>query len=239
MSKFCSNCGTEMPDYAVICGECGTPFEKQEPPKDFKGKLQALVEDKKKLLITAGGAALALIILIVLISSVVKSNSPEGIAKKVAKATMNGHITDTYDYYIVSPEDDLELNFGEYYEDIEEYLEEIYDVSSIKEYMKQLDEEYAEDLEDEYGDFKYKITKIKIDEYSKKELRELKEDDLEDRFERYEDICDLDVDDVKTACDFTVKIKITDEDDDTDKITMEGTMIKIKGKWKILDIDMD
>jgi len=239
MSKFCSNCGKEMPDYAVICGECGTPFEKAEKPEDLKGKVTGfasklnLTGDKNKLIKLGGGVLALLLVLILIISSIV-SAGPEAIAKKLVKKSLNGHYTDIYDYYWISLKKELSQH-AEYWDvDLDEYLDEVYDVSSVKEYCEKMDEERADYLEDQYGDFKYKITKVKIDMLDEDELDDFKENDLEGRFESYEDVCNYDPDDVKKACEFTVKVKLTDEDDDTEKLTFSGKMIKLKGKWRVL-----
>ena len=84
MSKFCANCGAQADDAAMVCGNCGTPFEAAPagaPAPVAKAGLQKYIKP-----IIAAVVAVIIIILGVNIFG----GGAKGAAKKAMKAMING-----------------------------------------------------------------------------------------------------------------------------------------------------
>lgn len=72
MSKFCGQCGTQLPDEAMVCTNCGTPLAQMpvgNKTNDFKDKASNLLNkvktDKKLLGIIIGAVALVIALIVV------------------------------------------------------------------------------------------------------------------------------------------------------------------------------
>lgn len=209
MAKFCGNCGTELPDDARICGQCGAPVD--GAPKTA-GTTYVDPEKKKKTqkrIAIAAGAVAAIVLLIVVIRLIVGSSGPKGMVKKVMKAYEKCDIE-----ALVDMSSDVYLEMGD------DYAEDHFDsrVNSDLDY-----------LEDEVGvnyELKYEI----VDSYELKE-RDFKK--LVNNFENY--YRDYDVDAISAV--YAAEIEVTavkgKRDETIDRVV---TLIKERGKWRLLDI---
>ena len=81
MSKICANCGSQLDDDAVFCGNCGTPVQNNtstgsnESKGGIAGAINKFIDNVKKkdgksigILAGAGGVLVLLIVLIIVLS---------------------------------------------------------------------------------------------------------------------------------------------------------------------------
>lgn len=249
---FCGNCGTQIADGAGFCPNCGAPAESQ-PQEQSQPQVDPVPVKAGKFsnkFIGILAAVVAAVLVIVLCTTLFGGSSPE----KVACQYMEAGLTMDYDTLkktsaldvdkflsdaIEALADESDMTVKEVYEELEEMLEEEdidVTIRSNKDIFNALKKLLEEEWEDTYG--KYKITVEPDgdpDKMKKKELKELIEE-IEDTC----DMLDLDVDDyidtdkIKEAYIVEVECEIEGEDDE-DSQTMEVTVVKYKGKWKVLD----
>lgn len=207
MSKFCENCGAEMADDEVVCKHCGPqaePVANDPVVENTSNATSSANSNNTKNIAIIAGIAAVVIILVIVIFSI--------FGKGWKKPIDN------------------------YFKGMEKGKVETY-LKAYPEFMdmdENIDEEYMEDMldefEDEYGE------KIKISyEVTKKE--KIEKDDLKDVQEyikeRYEE-------DVKVSKGYELKVKATikgKDDEDTDSQKMY--VYKIDGKWKYFSASPD
>jgi uncharacterized membrane protein YvbJ len=238
MTRFCSNCGSQIPDNAAFCQSCGTPTAQSEAPQqqpyanpqnpqqsyDYtnftpQAAPQAVPQyagvgypAKKKTSkgLIAGIAVAALAIIVIIIVLVSTGGGYKGAVDKYFDSISAGNVKKLISCFPPSFRDDLEYYMDD---DFETYIEVIDNV-------------------------KYKITDK--ESMSKREIRDLKDD--------YDDY-DLDISEGYTLeVDITVKFDYSalddedyfyyDDDDDEMEETIELYVIKIKGKWYLIDDSM-
>ncbi len=221
MSKFCTNCGAEMDDVAVVCGNCGASFSeipvppeiptesvKSNPVKDAINKIPRKV-------LACVGAVVALIIVIAIFASA--SDGAGSVIKKYYKAMADG-----------DGEKLAECVFA--------YGSKEYADDQISDY-KDIAEEAAEDLEDEYGS-KAKVKVKVLDTYSydrdDDEFDDIVEDLLDEKDylkDEYDDI-DFTRDDVKKVVKVCYRIEMSG---DGEKEVSYGyrMLVKIGSHWYI------
>lgn len=157
------------------------------------------------------------------------TSSPESLAKAYVKATMNLDFKKADSYRLVTIKD-----YINYYAErdgltLEEALEERFDVSSLDEYFEELKYECMDEIEDEYGKFKFEIRKVDVGEYSPERLEALK-DYCEDYYEEF----GVDIDKISAAASVEIKVRITGEEQSETTETYI-IVVKYKGQWKVLD----
>ena len=210
MSKFCGNCGAQVPEGANVCGNCGTPVAAAAAPVNAQvnapvnAQVNAPVNAQvnaqanapvaaipgvntkadsskiKKLIVPAVAAVAAVVALIVVIGIFSSSSGCKGIIKDYVKAMEK---CDGEKKYNLTVFPDIVENLDEddyYYFDEDEMIDEFEDGI-----------EWAyEWWEDDYGDnLKFKVEEI--------EEKKVKESEKEDIIEEFEDEYDLEVKDVK------------------------------------------
>ena len=218
MSKFCSNCGTQLDDAAVVCGNCGASVGK---PSGVAGVLPAnLNTDKiKKIAIPVCAGVLALIVLIIAISAISSHSGYRGIVNKVITYGYKNQKYEKFpkftskmvlDYY-----EDIAGNSDE---DAEEMISDIYETvfDSCSDY-------FEEELETSKYGIKYKVEKVKDLNKTKRESKLYKYLD-EDEYDNYEKMKEIKV---------NVTAKKGSRDEDVDLYIY---IVKEKGGWKLLDV---
>ncbi len=226
--KFCGNCGTQLPDEALVCSNCGVKLDAPatetapaaagagvavagvvDKAKSFVGKL-----DMKRLLpVLIGGVA---VILVVVLLAVLLGGSGGAMTKPIGY--------------------ELEKYMGEFKnlrktkpDAVWEEIEDVKDVEDIDfedkaEEYEETYEYYIDELEDEYGKgykIKYKVT-------DKDELSEKKLSEWADRLcETYDDIKRKDV---TAAYELEVDVTVKGPDDNKTE-SFDVTVVKISGKW--------
>lgn len=159
------------------------------------------------------------------------TSSPESLAKAYVKATMNLDLKKADSYRLVTIKDYVNYYAKDNALTLEEALEESFDVSSLDEYFEELKYEYLDEMEDEYGKFKFEIRKIDVDEYSPKKLKSLKEDEF---WEDYLDDYGFDIEKISAAAEVEFKVRlIGEEKSETIKDTL--TVVKYNNQWKVLE----
>jgi len=207
MSKFCSNCGTQLDDLAAVCPSCGA---KQAVPganpvdkvKQFVNNAPVDIEKVKKnrIPIIIGAAAVLLVIILIV---AISGSGPKAAAKKYLNAVKNLNAKKVYN---MLPEEEQEEDRDDREEDIED----------LEENFEMMDELF----EDEYGK-NYRIS------YKIGDMEEYEEGD--DEFDHYDDRYD----DVKRVVSFEVELSIKgSEDEDEDETTI--WLIKQDGSWRVV-----
>ena len=227
--KFCPTCGTQLPDDAGFCTNCGTRFESQPQPqqqapnygyqapygqqaprapkppkKSIIDKIKSM--DKKKL-IMLGGAVLAAIIAIVVALSLL--TGPKALARKYVNAYLKGNAKQ---YVNCMPS--YEFDDKEDKEDTIEYYED-----------------YFDDRDEEYKNIK--IQKVVVKKASK-DQREYYEDRIED-WEDYYDNFKPKKFNVNSLKYVSVFVTWKDEDGNPCSRVFNFYMAKYSGKWVILE----
>ncbi len=200
-------------------------YKPQNPLAGISAKLPKNLNDAKKYKKPAIIVAAA-IVFIIIIAIIANANSPKSLAKKYVKASLNGDIKKADSYELFGGKDYMEFRAEEDDKDLDEYLEDNYDCEDMNEYYEEMSDNRKDYMDDKYGDYKVKIKEVKkCKKYTNSKLKKLKK--------RYDDDDFIDSDKISAA--WTVKIKYRiegDEKNDTD--TAELTIVKYKGKLKVL-----
>lgn len=262
MGKFCSKCGMEIDESTAFCSNCGAKIESVNMPMNGSENTSEYLP-KKKNNKTVGIVACILVAVAVIIGlgSLVKAiffaGDYEDVARKYAIAVANYDLQKAYDYAIIDIEeyfddyvkyycDDEDMSKSEFYEEFEDEFEYDGTIKSYKDILECMSSKMKEYLEDEYGDYKVSVKVVDSNELTRRELSDAIED-LREYFEDmaypYEDELDFDdyIDENKIKKGYEVDVKMTiDGEDDYDSDTATLTVVKYKGKWKVLDpIDID
>lgn len=157
MNEFCTNCGNEIAEGAVVCTNCGQPV----------AAAQSTGFDIKKYL-PIGIGAVAVILVIILAVSLFGGGYKKPLDYRIQM--LNGNFDNLEK--MAPPE------YWEYYED--EYDE---DIDDIKESLEENYEDYVLDYyEEEYGDnVKFSVSNVKKDKLSEKKLDNIR-DGLKDNY---------------------------------------------------------
>lgn len=210
MAKFCGNCGAELADDAKVCGQCGTPLESglnSHTVKIVDPEKQAKTKKRIKL----GLGAVALIIVAVISVNIISSfTGSNGLLKKV----MNAYAKYDVDA-LVAVSSDM-YYYG--YEDFVEYYFE----NSIGN-----DLDYFES----YVGHNYKLN-YEIQEVYTLSGRKL--DTILDTIKSSYPDFDTDIIAQVKAADIKVTAK---EGKSSVSKSVQVTMTKENGKWKLLYID--
>lgn len=227
--KYCLKCGAQLNDEEKFCASCGASVEEEGGAKK-KVSADGVVQYVKSHIPLVAGIAVAVVLVVVVLISVLAGGGPEGVAKDYVKSLLNPQKADSF--MLVNTETRFKAYAEEEEVELNEFLEDSYDVESMKEYWSEQKEDTLDSLEDECGkNPKVKIQRVKdADEYTSKEMKEFAEEWEEDL-----DEYDINVDDIKTVVDVEIKFRAEGKDDHTDYVTMTITLVKYKGDWKILD----
>lgn len=209
--------------------EDSTSHQNGSPAGGATNSGSKLVDFVKKNVVLLVSVLVVVVLAVIVISSIVSGNSASGIAKKYLKANLSGDLKKADTYNLVSTEDGFEKLAKEADKDLDEYLEENLKCDSMKEYWSDREEDFADQLEEQYGKHvKVTIEKVKdVDEYTNSELKDFRESN-EELFDSF----DMDVDKVKAVADVEIKAKVKGKDDsETNTVTLK--LVKYKGRWKI------
>lgn len=229
MAKFCGNCGAASDDNAKMCGNCGAPFAASKSGVgDILSKIPGVndinIKPEQKALITKiakiaiPAVAALIVVLIVIFGIIVPNTGAQGAMKKYFKALANADsaaIVDMLPAYLTS-----EAVVGD--DDLAEYLDTYF-------------EETQENLEDKYGEYKYKVKDVNA--------KKLDKDDLEDYEDKYDSLVDrydgseTEFEAPKISAGYKIKCELEIKGDKKDK---DGKctviMLKENGKWVVYDV---
>lgn len=221
MSKFCGNCGTELPDEAVVCSNCGcnlAPVAAQPDVATPGENAVAAVKDKtneiigkvktdskfRNLIITIAGGVVAAVVLIVVLVSVFA-----GGYKKAIDNYIDAFIFGEYDAYKACYPEKIWKNLEDDATDKSEFKD------SFKIIKEELKEEYGKD--------------IKVN-YEILDKDEVDADDLDDIRDYLKETFNIPKKSVTAAYEIEVKLTI-EGDEDEDEDTTDFTLVKIDGDW--------
>lgn len=157
------------------------------------------------------------------------TSSPKSITKAFVTASMKLNFKKADSYLLVNTETSLNYYAEKQGLTFKEFLVDKFDVNSIDEYFKEIDDEIKDNMDDVFGKYKFEIRKLTVNEYSAKELKKFKESsDLLFAAEMY----DIDIDEISAAADVAVKVRINGEDKG-ETISNTVTVVKYKGQWKV------
>lgn len=118
MSKFCANCGSQQPDEANVCGNCGNAFA----PENVVPPMQPKAKSKTPIIIAVAAAALAVILILIFALGGGAPGSPEA-AIENRLDYMSGDVS-CYEY--LAPEAYWEWREEKYEDfDLEKTIEEM------------------------------------------------------------------------------------------------------------------
>lgn len=219
MAKYCGNCGAEMDDNAVVCGQCGTPFAGTNSTKisgiNYQTPQSKQQKEKNKKTITLIIAAVvAMLVVIGAVRAISEFTGYKGLVRKTVKAyqdyDIDGIIEQGSDlYYFV---DDDTLSYG----------------------LKNIIDNKLEKYEDCVG-HSYQITYKITDDY---ELSTRKLEDLKQTLSYYigMDEDEMNFDDISSIR--VVELELTvKQDKKSMKDTLTLTVDKEKDGWKLLNIE--
>lgn len=211
MSKYCGNCGAKLDDNAKVCGQCGTPVD--GVPAKIPGIKIVDPEKQKKVKKTAKliiGLIVVVVVAVIAVNIISSFTGHNGLLRKVMNAYEDYDI-DT----LVSLSSDM------YYYGEEDWVEYYFENSVGS------DLDYFES----YVGHNYKLNYEVQEVYT---LSGRKIDALLDTIES--SIPDFDISTISQVevADVEVTAK---EDDSTVSISVQVTMTKEDGTWKLLYID--
>lgn len=156
------------------------------------------------------------------------SSEIENVAKAYMRASGDGKPEESDGYLLITREMRLKKYAKEEDLSLKKYLEENYDVSSMKEYWENEAEEFKENIAEKYGEeYRFTIEVLDVDEFTNKEIDKFKED-YEERFDNY----GLDIDKVESVAQAILKVKVSGSED-SDRSAGPITLVKYKGDWKV------
>lgn len=218
MSKFCGNCGAQLEDEARVCGYCGTvlnstPFNNGDV-KNVPGIVSESDKEKteklKKHLKLGGVIAVLVIVLIIAVKVISSYTGYNGLVNKIMKAYKN--------YDIAS----VVAVSSEYYDCFPDGVDESYFTREIGNTL--------DDFEERVG-HKYKISYEITDSY---QMSERKFEELLEDISWYTDDYDESIIDKVMI----VEVKITAKEGNESLLkTLDLTLIKERGSWKVLYIE--
>ncbi len=230
--KFCQQCGTQLPDDANVCSQCGVSTAEQvEQPvaAEAEAPIAESVEaevtaqaapaagfniESLKKLAPLGAAALAVIVVIAIVISLFSGGYKDPV--KYYEQISNGNYKNVEK---MAPK--------AVWEQLEEENDD-FDLAELKEEAEESWEDTLEYLEEEYG----KNIKIKIKVTDSKKLSDKKLDDLKDAIhDNYDEIAKKSI---TAAYELDVEMTIKGSEDEDDNET-ELISVKVGGKWYLCD----
>ena len=204
---FCPKCGSQIPDNAAACPNCGEKMEakaenvtaQSEVVGNVQGEINNDDNKKNNVIVKIAAAVAAVVVVILLISSLFGSSYKDPVKKLVKLCNKKEESSIEYNY----------INQPKFLADYTKTYEEILAKSDYDDDYKNTYEYVFDDWEDTYGeDFKVKLVKIKdVEKMDKDDIKDYQEsmreyvedkddredlvDDMKDSLEYYEDDYDL------------------------------------------------
>lgn len=245
---FCKNCGADIPEGVAFCGTCGTPVENTPNQGGVAVSEAAVAENNSKnhKIIGIIAVAVAAIIVIALFVALFSGGSYEDVAEKFAVSAAKGDVGKAMKLYAYDIGEMLDDMVDKYAENLDVSTKEAYkmfgsrldaEISSASDLFKAAGKQAKEEIEDEYGK-KFKVTSkiVSTEKLDGSELKEMLDDvgtvgmlgiDVDEYFNP---------DKVKKGYEVELEVKI-DGKDKSDTKTIKVTVVKYKGKWKVIDGD--
>lgn len=204
---FCPKCGSQIPDNAAACPNCGEKMEakaenvtaQSEVVGNVQGEINNDDNKKNNVIVKIAAAVAAVVVVILLISSLFGSSYKDPVKRLVKLCNKKEESSIEYNY----------INQPKFLADYTKTYEEILAKSDYDDDYKNTYEYVFDDWEDTYGeDFKVKLVKIKdVEKMDKDDIKDYQEsmreyvedkddredlvDDMKDSLEYYEDNYDL------------------------------------------------
>lgn len=248
MAKFCSQCGAQSDDNALVCASCGAQFGMVSGALDpsAPGGISTpgglpIPKDKLKKYGIIGGAAVAAIIVLIIVINIISGMGYKGKAKKFMSALEDKDYDKLVD---LVPDKMIKVSVAstmKYDTDIKESKAEKQVRDSLKSSYKSLYERTYGYLADELGrGFSSSYELIDVEDVDEDEIDDYN-DLIEELAEKVEDdeIADaLDGLEVTDAKEVTFEVNGSyKKDDESFEITLY--MAKIGGSWTVVSWDVD
>ncbi|MGN0324128.1 MAG: zinc-ribbon domain-containing protein [Oliverpabstia sp.] len=208
---YCGNCGTQIDDSKKFCPNCGAMINAGEQPKvqAFDERKMTVVRKKRKILPFC-------IVLLIIIAGVLlcTQNTPEKVAIKACKTTLDGNMK-AYYQLLSKPYRDNMVGAHGWFSTKEEFQKELLYFA----------ENFQNEIRRSCGEkYKAQFEVIDTDKYENQRLTMLKSKLHRDY--------DYDVDKIADAVVVTVRITASGEDG-ISSWTKEESCVKINGRWYI------
>ncbi len=209
MARFCGNCGMRLEDNDRVCGNCGMPCGDMPQVKPV---VKPAKKSRKGIVAAIICVVIAVVLLITGVSTLAANSGYKGLLKKTIKAYINYDIDKIVD------------NASESYD---------YSYSSYAEYYFTTRIDNSLETFDDYVGYNYKLTYEIEDSYiaSERYLSEIKST-LAAKYGTF------DTDIIKKVAIAEVTVTATSKSGNQKYTqTMQITLTKEKGSWKVLYID--
>lgn len=172
---FCPKCGSQIPDNAAACPNCGEKMEakaenvtaQSEVVGNVQGEINNDDNKKNNVIVKIAAAVAAVVVVILLISSLFGSSYKDPVKKLVKLCNKKEESSIEYNY----------INQPKFLADYTKTYEEILAKSDYDDDYKNTYEYVFDDWEDTYGeDFKVKLVKIKdVEKMDKDDIKDYQE----------------------------------------------------------------
>ena len=237
---FCPKCGSQIPDNAAACPNCGEKMEakaenvtaQSEVVGNVQGEINNDDNKKNNFIVKIAAAVVAVVVVILLISSLFGSSYKDPVKKLVKLCNKKEESSIEYNY----------INQPKFLADYTKTYEEILAKSDYDDDYKNTYEYVFDDWEDTYGeDFKVKLVKIKdVEKMDKDDIKDY-QDSMREYVEDKDDREDL-VDDMKDSLEYYEDDYDLSKKDSKKILSANKKMLKKMAKVKIskgYEIDME
>ncbi len=237
---FCPKCGSQIPDNAAACPNCGEKMEakaenvtaQSEVVGNVQGEINNDDNKKNNFIVKIAAAVVAVVVVILLISSLFGSSYKDPVKKLVKLCNKKEESSIEYNY----------INQPKFLADYTKTYEEILAKSDYDDDYKNTYEYVFDDWEDTYGeDFKVKLVKIKdVEKMDKDDIKDY-QDSMREYVEDKDDREDL-VDDMKDSLEYYEDDYDLSKKDSKKILSAYKKMLKKMAKVKIskgYEIDME
>lgn len=216
MAQFCRNCGTQLPENTSFCPNCGTQASQNTPQQSVNPQYQNYPQQtrpkKTPVALFAGIGALVVVVIVLAIVFLGGGGGYKGVVQKYFSSIQSGDVKKAASCYPPDAQEDFIDYMGD---DLKEYSKAIKSLKYEIIDTDKMDKSDIDDLEDDY-DYYYD-KKVKIAEAYELEVEIFMKMDyskLDDHYGYYEYA------------------------DDEFEETIYITVLKIKGKWYLIDESM-
>lgn len=210
MAKFCANCGANMEENDIVCGQCGTPATDKDSNLNSQSNTNVSNNDKvaSKLIVKVAIGVVAMFIVVNLLGLIIGSFGYKSVLNKMVKAIKNDDVSTLIS--ISSEVGQSIYGENEYEEMIENFIEAKLDY-------------YEEEVDGRVKKITYEI----------KDQSELTSRKLEKIKDNISEIYDEDASNISKVMIVDLKLTIKGSKEKTKDKIDNLVLLKEGGKWRI------